>query len=123
MNIKIHTYPDGRADHLDPYDQILRINDKGDFVLQQAGEGLRDGDQYAIPPQVKLPARKVSDVMRYFATKGLTHTWSSDLDGKLDYVEIHQEGKFDPLVRYPFNGDCFTSLVQAIEHIMDQDEL
>ena len=75
MNIKIHTYPDGRADHLDPYDQILRINDTGDFVLQQAGEGLKDGDQYAIPPQVKLPARKISDVMQYFATKGLTHTW------------------------------------------------
>ena len=123
MNIKIHTYPDRRADHLAPYDQILRINDRGDFVLQQAGEGLRDGDQYAIPPQVKLPARKVSDVMQYFATNKLTHTWSGDLDGKLDYVEIHQEGKFDPLVRYPFNGDCFTTLVQAIEHIMDQDEL
>ena len=108
---------------LTPMTRSCGSNDTGDFVLQQAGEGLRDGDQYAIPPQVKLPARKVSDVMRYFATKGLTHTWSSDLDGKLDYVEIHQEGKFDPLVRYPFNGDCFTSLVQAIEHIMDQDEL
>ena len=123
MNIKIHTYPDGRADHLDPYDQILRINDEGEFIIQQAGEGLRDGDRYAIPPQVKLPARKVSDVMRYFATKGLTHTWSTDLDGKLDYVEIHVESKFDPLLRYPFNGDCFTSLVEAIEYVMDQDEL
>jgi len=123
MNIKIHTYPDGRADHLDPYDQILRINDEGEFIIQQAGEGLKDGDKYAIPPQIKLPARKVSDVMQYFATKGLTHTWSTDLDGKLDYVEIHVESKFDPLLRYPFNGDCFTSLVEAIEYVMDQDEL
>ena len=65
MKIKIHTYPDGPADNLDPYDEILRINAEGRFIVQQAGEGLVDGDRYALSPQQELPARKAEEVLDF----------------------------------------------------------
>jgi|TARA_R110000744_G_scaffold32976_1_gene76894 hypothetical protein len=122
MNLKIHTYPDGRADHLDPYDQILLVNEQGKFVIQQAGEGLRDGDQYAIPPQSELPPRQASDVMYYFASNQMTHDWEVNLDGDVEAVNIWSKNSAR-LVTHPFSEDLNLTLLGAIEYVMDQDEI
>jgi hypothetical protein len=130
MKIKIHTYPDGPADNLDPYDEILRINE-GRFVVQQAGEGLVEGDQYALSPQQKLPARKAEDVLDFIASRRLRFTWVDALapgsagvlgedsliicDHKLD--DIHKSS-FDPAV-----DRRSVVLREAVEFIMDQEEL
>ena len=130
MKIKIHTYPDGPADNLDPYDEILRINE-GRFVVQQAGEGLVEGDQYALSPQQQLPARKAEDVLDFIASRRLRFTWVDALapgstgvlgedslivcDHKLD--DIHKSS-FDPAV-----DKRSVVLREAVEFIMDQEEL
>jgi hypothetical protein len=131
MKIKIHTYPDGPADNLDPYDEILRIDGNGRFVVQQAGEGLVEGDQYALSPQQQLPARKAEDVLDFIASRRLRFTWVDALapgstgplgedsliicDHKLD--DIHKSS-FDPAV-----DKRSTVLREAVEFIMDQEEL
>jgi hypothetical protein len=131
MKIKIHTYPDGPADNLDPYDEILRIDGNGRFVVQQAGEGLVEGDQYALSPQQQLPARKAEEVLDFIASRRLRFTWVDALapgstgplgedsliicDHKLD--DIHKSS-FDPAV-----DKRSTVLREAVEFIMDQEEL
>ncbi len=131
MKIKIHTYPDGPADNLDPYDEILRIDGNGRFVVQQAGEGLVEGDQYALSPQQQLPARKAEDVLDFIASRRLRFTWVDALapgstgplgedslivcDHKLD--DIHKSS-FDPAV-----DKRSVVLREAVEFIMDQEEL
>jgi len=130
MKIKIHTYPDGPADNLDPYDEILRISN-GRFVVQQVGEGLVEGDQYALNPQQQLPARKAEDVLDFIASRRLRFTWVDALapgsagplgedsliicDHKLD--DIHKSS-FDPAV-----DKRSAVLRDAVEFIMDQEEL
>jgi hypothetical protein len=131
MKIKIHTYPDGPADNLDPYDEILRIDGNGRFVVQQAGEGLVEGDQYALSPQQQLPARKAEEVLDFIASRRLRFTWVDALapgstgplgedsliicDHKLD--DIHKSS-FDPAV-----DKRSVVLREAVEFIMDQEEL
>lgn len=68
-------------------------------------------------------SRKIEDVFSYFAEKGLSHMWKSNVDGKVDHCEIYQEFVFEPLVCMPCNGISTKALRQAIEYVMDQDEL
>ena len=68
-------------------------------------------------------SRKVEDVFSYFAEKGLSHMWKSNVDGKVDHCEIYQEFVFEPLVCMPCQGISTKALRQAIEYVMDQDEL
>ena len=68
-------------------------------------------------------SRKVEDVFSYFAEKGLSHMWKSNVDGKVDHCEIYQEFVFEPLVRMLCQGISTKALRQAIEYVMDQDEL
>ena len=68
-------------------------------------------------------SRKVEDVLSYFAEKGLSHMWKTDLDGKVNQCEIYQEFVFEPLVSMPCQGISKKALRQAIEYVMDQDEL
>lgn len=71
----------------------------------------------------KLPPRKTKEVFNYFANQGLTHIWQGDIDGKIVTCEIHKEGFFDPIVSMPCDGISIKSLRQAIEYVMDQEEL
>ena len=116
---------------MDPYDEILRIDGNGRFVVQQAGEGLVEGDQYALSPQQQLPARKAEDVLDFIASRRLRFTWVDALapgstgplgedsliicDHKLD--DIHKSS-FDPAV-----DKRSVVLREAVEFIMDQEEL
>ena len=68
-------------------------------------------------------SRKVEDVFSYFAEKGLSHMWRTDVDGKVDQCEIYQEFVFEPLVSMPCQGISEKALRQGIEYVMDQDEL
>jgi len=131
MKLKVYTYPEGRYDSLDPYDEILRINADGKFVVQQVGEGLVDGDQYALSPQQELPARKAEEVLDFIASRRLRFTWVDALapgsagrlgedtlivfDHKMD--EIHKS-TFDPAL-----DKRSVVLREAVEFIMDQEEL
>jgi len=131
MKLKVYTYPEGRYDSLDPYDEILRIDSNGKFVVQQVGEGLVDGDQYALSPQQELPKRKAEDVLAFIAARKLRFTWVDALapgsagalgedsliicDHKLD--DIHKSS-FDPAV-----DRRSVVLREAVEFIMDQEEL
>jgi len=71
----------------------------------------------------ELPPRKTEEVFDYFADQGLTHIWQADIDGSINTCEIHKEGFFDPLVSMPCDGISAKSLRQAIEYVMDQEEL
>ena len=71
----------------------------------------------------ELPPRKTKEVFNYFASQGLTHIWQADIDGSINTCEIHNEGLFDPIVSMPCDGISIKSLRQAIEYVMDQDEL
>tara|TARA_R100001086_G_scaffold145457_4_gene76812 strand:- start:638 stop:976 length:339 start_codon:yes stop_codon:yes gene_type:complete len=68
-------------------------------------------------------SRKIEDVFSYFADNKLTHSWELNEDGKVDHCLIHKEFLFEPLVRMPCNGISSKALRQAIEYVMDQDEL
>jgi len=71
----------------------------------------------------ELPPRKTEEVFNYFAGRGLTHIWQADIDGSINTCEIHKEGFFDPIVSMPCDGISIKSLRQAIEYVMDQEEL
>jgi hypothetical protein len=71
----------------------------------------------------ELPPRKTKEVFNYFASQGLTHIWQADIDGSINTCEIHKEGFFDPIVSMPCDGISIKSLRQAIEHVMDLEEL
>jgi hypothetical protein len=68
-------------------------------------------------------SRKIEDVFSYFAEKGLSHMWKSNVDGKVDHCAIYQEFVFEPLVIMPCQGISTKALRQAIEYVMDQEEL
>ena len=71
----------------------------------------------------ELPPRKTKEVFNYFAEKGLTHIWQADINGGINICEIHKEGYFEPIVSMTCDGISTKSLRQAIEYVMDQDEL
>lgn len=67
--------------------------------------------------------RSDSDIFNFFANEKLTHTWDTDIDGKVVACKIHKEGFFDPLVIMPCEGINPNGLRRAIEYIMDMEEL
>ena len=67
--------------------------------------------------------RTDSDVFNFFAEEELTHTWETDIDGKIVACKIHKEGFLDPLVSMPCEGISSNGLRRAIEYIMDMKEL
>ena len=71
----------------------------------------------------ELPPRKTKEVFNYFAEQGLTHVWQADINGGINICEIHKEGFFEPIVSMTCDGISAKSLRQAIEYVMDQDEL
>ena len=71
----------------------------------------------------ELPPRKTKEVFNYFAEQGLTHIWQADINGGINICEIHKEGFFEPIVSMTCDGIGAKSLRQAIEYVMDQDEL
>tara|TARA_E500000318_G_C3532818_1_gene201336 strand:- start:501 stop:836 length:336 start_codon:yes stop_codon:yes gene_type:complete len=71
----------------------------------------------------ELPPRKTKEVFNYFAEQGLTHIWQADINGGINICEIHKEGFFEPIVSMTCDGISAKSLRQAIEYVMDQDEL
>lgn len=71
----------------------------------------------------KTLSRKDEDILRFFADKKLTHTWETNIDGKVDSCQIHREGHFFPIADVPCDGINYKSLKQAIEYIMDLEEL
>ncbi len=98
----------------------------------QASELALDGTDYLqeeivsaiqVVENNKTLSRKDEDVFNYFAKEGLTHAWSSNIDGKINKCEIHSEGRWDPLVSMPCDGISATVLRQAIEYVMDMEEL
>jgi hypothetical protein len=133
MKLKVYTYPEGRYDSLDPYDEILRIDSNGKFVVQQVGEGLVDGDQYALSPQQELPKRKAEDVFAFIAARKLRFTWvdalAPDSEGTLgEDTLIISDDKFVDLHRAGIKagGGAFERvnlLRESVEFIMDQEEL
>ena len=71
----------------------------------------------------ELSLRSAEQVFNYFADQGLTHIWQADIDGSIKTCEIHKEGFFDPIVSMPCDGISAKSLRQAIEYVMDLEEL
>jgi hypothetical protein len=67
--------------------------------------------------------RKDEDILRFFADKKLTHTWVTNIDGKVDFCQIDKEGFFLPIAEVPCDGISYESLKQAIEYVMDLEEL
>jgi len=117
MDIKLHIYPDGRADSL-PLDYIVsKLNSRGRLEDCYVAD-LLDGDKYALPYGDKLPPRKDRDVIAYIAEKKLSFDW------KEKHLFVMNEFG-DPLVDYPIyeDSDPYDTIREAVDAIIDQDEL
>ena len=117
MDIKLHIYPDGRADSL-PLDYIVsKLNSRGRLEDCYVAD-LLEGDKYALPYGDKLPPRKDRDVLAYIAEKKLSFEWQE----KHLFV-LNEYG--DPLVDYPIyeDSDPYDTIREAVDAIIDQDEL
>ena len=67
--------------------------------------------------------RTDAQIFTYFANEGLTHLWEKDIDGKVVACEIHKEGYYAPLVKMPCRAISTYGLRNAIEYVMDMEEL
>lgn len=67
--------------------------------------------------------RTDTEIFTYFANEGLTHLWDKDIDGKVVACEIHKEGYYAPLVKMPCRTMSTYGLRNAIEYVMDMEEL
>ena len=117
MDIKLHIYQDGRADSL-PLDYIVsKLNSRGRLEDCYVAD-LLEGDKYALPYGDKLPPRKDRDVLAYIAEKKLSFEWQE----KHLFV-LSESG--DPFVDYPIyeNSDPYYTIREAVDAIIDQDEL
>ena len=120
MEIIMYTYPDVPKDGMADDEIVLRLTPWGSFTDQYAID-LCDGDQYSLRMKTGLPLRSHSELFDYFAKKRLSLDWAQDIDGKDEGVEIW--GNSALLVTYPYNINEITTLSEAINYLMDMDEL
>lgn len=117
MDIKLHIYPDGRADSL-PLDYIVsKLNSRGRLEDCYVAD-LLEGDKYALPYGDKLPPRKDRDVLTYIAEKKLSFDWLGT------HLLVLNESR-EPIVNYPIyeDSDPYDTIREAVDAIIDQDEL
>lgn len=69
-------------------------------------------------------SRSDEKIFRYICENRLTFDWDMDIDANTTQLIVHG-GKLwlNELVSYPYTGDDYTTLKQAVEHIMDMNEL
>ena len=60
--------------------------------------------------------------MCYFASKQMTHDWEVNIDGDIEAVNIWSRNS-TKLVTHPFSDSLTSTLIEAIEYVMDQDEI
>ena len=60
--------------------------------------------------------------MYYFASNQMTHDWEVNLDGDVEAVNIWSKNSAR-LVTHPFSENLNSTLLEAIEYVMDQDEI
>ena len=121
MKIKLYTYPDGVADSLAQDEIVMKKTPWGSFTDCYVAN-LVDGDVYDPRIKEELPPRKAEEVFKYLAQKEMTFEWIRDVDFKLEAVHIWIKG-LEPVVKYPFHDDAYTTLREAVEYIMDMEEL
>lgn len=125
--LQFHTYPDGDADFMNKDEIVLRLTNRGSLTDCYVGE-LSDGDKYCQRIQTKLNRRTAAHILNFIAEQEIcisyefgkelcSSTWSGN-----DYALIRiTDASGMVLVKYPYDNEF--SLREAIEFVMDQEEL
>lgn len=119
-NIKLYTYPDVPKDGIADDEIVLKLTPWGSFTDCYSVD-LCDGDVYSLRVKRGLPPRSHDKLFNYSARRRLSFDWSQDIDGKDEGVEVW--GKSTLLVTYPYHIDEVTTLSEAINYLMDMEEL
>lgn len=119
-NLKLYTYPDVPKDGIADDEIVLKLTPWGSFTDCYAID-LCDGNQYALRIKTKVPPRSHDQLFNYSAQKRLSFDWVKDIDGKDEGVEVWGESTL--LVTYPYHIDEITTLSEAINYLMDMEEL
>ena len=117
--IELLTYPEGKESLAS--DDIVNVKTSyGSFADTYVCD-LEDGDVYCVRAKKGLPPRTHDQLFNYSALKRLSFDWSQDIDGEDEGVEVW--GKSTLLVTYPYHIDEVTTLSEAINYLMDMEEL
>ena len=119
-NLKLYTYPDVPKDGMADDEIVCKLTPWGSFTDCYAID-LVDGNKYALRMKNELPPRSHSELFDYFSRMRLTLDWVQNIDGEDEGVEVW--GKSTLLVTYPYNKDETTTLSEAINYLMDMEEI
>jgi len=119
-NLKLYTYPDVPKDGIADDEIVLKLTPWGSFTDCYVID-LVDGNKYALRIKTRVPPRSHDQLFNYSAQKRLSFDWAQDVDGKDEGVEVW--GKSTLLVTYPYHIDEITTLSEAINYLMDMEEL
>jgi hypothetical protein len=119
-NIKIYTYPDVPKDGMADDEIVLKLTPWGSFTDCYAID-LCEGNKYSLRIKTGVAPRSHSELFDYFAKRRLSLDWEQDVDGNDEGVEIW--GNSTLLVTYPYHIDEITTLSEAINYLMDMEEL
>lgn len=116
--LQFHTYPDGDALFMNKDEIVLRLTGRGSVNDCYAGD-LLEGDQYCQRLQTKLQKRTSADILNFIMDREICISYHTYVDD-LDLIELRSSNG-SPLVTYP--NDNSMALLEAIEFVMDQEEL
>lgn len=129
--LQFHTYPDGDALFMNKDEIVLRLTGRGSVNDCYAGD-LFEGDQYCQRLQTKLQKRTSADILNFIMDREICISYHdarsplnprSNLTGYVDDLDVIElrSSNGSPLVTYP--NDNSMALLEAIEFVMDQEEL
>lgn len=124
--LQFYTYPAGEAEFMNKDEVVLRLTERGAVNDCYVGD-LYDGDKYCKRIQTKLKGRSAASILEFLSDRSisisyqfsndLADTWSSNESA---VVDLRSQGG-TLLTRYPY--DNCNSLREAVEFVMDQEEL
>ena len=82
---------------------------------------LVEGDRYNVPINI-LPPRSADQILEFVAEHKLGFEWNTGVNGKTESLTITQDQSFD-LVTYPYSENNLNTMIEAVEYIMDNEEL
>lgn len=116
----IHKVPGSVYDRLAQGVIVSRLQPNGRFTDTYVAD-LVSGDEFYVD-QKELPARTGDQILVFIAENEIGFEWEEDIDGNTTGLTV-TKGFKDSLVTYPFNGSKLKTLMEAVEYVMDQEEL
>lgn len=118
--IIIHRVPSAVYDRLAQDVIVSRLQPNGRFTDTYVAD-LVDGDEFYVN-QSELPPRTGDQILIFIAENEIGFEWEEDIDGNTTGLTV-TKGFKDSLVTYPYNGSKLKTLIEAVEYVMDQEEL